>query len=446
MMSIESPVAASPERSRKQRIAVPIQRYLFNPGAKLLVGLGLLPTTAVLETVGRSTGQARRTPVGNGLDEKADAFWIVAEYGRAASWVRNVEANPRVRVKVGRRWRTGRAQLMPDDDPLARQRTLAKLGPGRRVTAAAVRAWGTDLLTVRIDLDPLRSRAVAVRSSRTAETNALERAAEALHPPARRLLDDPYAHLFVQRPLYRALLRLRPLALRVLDRVDKRYPGLHAEIILRARYVDRLVEAADFDQLVLLGAGYDATAFRHRLAPDVSVFEVDSPQTQAAKRAVVERNRLTSSARVVYCPCDFELDSVAHVLEAGGFDPERRTLIVWLGVSCYLTLEAFTTALREVASFAPAGARLVLDYMDPDVIDGTTAEVGARRAAEWVAKRGEPYLLGFTPEQLTRELGLAGFDLVDHLRTHELAERFRPPAGVWCRTDDWMGVALAERN
>jgi hypothetical protein len=166
------------------------------------------------------------------------------------------------------------------------------------------------------DLDRVSSGAVAVRSSRTAETNALERAAEALHPAAGRLLDDPYAHLFVRRPLYRALLRLRPVALRALHRVDERYPGLHAEIMLRARYVDGLVEAANFEQLVLLGAGYDATAFRHQLGTSVRVFEVDSPQTQGAKRAG----------------------------------------------------EAFTATLRDVASFAPSGARMILDYMDPDVI------------------------------------------------------------------------------
>jgi hypothetical protein len=42
---------------------------------------------------------------------------------------------------------------MPDDDPRERQRWLARKGLGQRITAAAVRVWGTDLLTVRIDLD-----------------------------------------------------------------------------------------------------------------------------------------------------------------------------------------------------------------------------------------------------------------------------------------------------
>jgi hypothetical protein len=61
--------------------------------------------------------------------------------------VRNIEANPRVRVKIGRRWRIGTAELLPDDDPIERQQSMP------RVNAAAVRALGTDLLTVRVEFD-----------------------------------------------------------------------------------------------------------------------------------------------------------------------------------------------------------------------------------------------------------------------------------------------------
>lgn len=102
---------------------------------------------ALLETTGRKTGRPRRTPVGNGLVD--GTFWIVAEHGRQAGYVRNIEANPRVRVLVGGEWRPGTAVILPDDGPRERQRRL-----GQRVNAALVRLMGTDLLTVRIDLDP----------------------------------------------------------------------------------------------------------------------------------------------------------------------------------------------------------------------------------------------------------------------------------------------------
>jgi hypothetical protein len=66
--------------------------------------------------------------------------------------VRNIEANPRVRVRVRGRWRSGTAYLMPDDDPRERQRLLSRRFTAR-LNAMAVRGWGTDLLTLRIDLD-----------------------------------------------------------------------------------------------------------------------------------------------------------------------------------------------------------------------------------------------------------------------------------------------------
>ncbi len=62
--------------------------------------------------------------MGNGLD--GDTFWIVAEHGRSAAYVRNIEADPRVRIKVGRKWRTGTAVLLPQDDPRDRQRLIGR--------------------------------------------------------------------------------------------------------------------------------------------------------------------------------------------------------------------------------------------------------------------------------------------------------------------------------
>ena len=216
--------------------------------------------------------------------------------------------------------------------------------------------------------------------------------------------------------------------------------------MLRLRYVDHVLaaEAGRLDQLVLLGAGYDSTALRHELP--IRVFELDAPTTQRAKRDVIERRGLRLRTPVVWCPCDLELDSPAEVLGQAGFDPGGRTLTVWLGVSYYLTREAFRAGLHDVAAFTAPGGKLLWDYMDPEVIDGTTQWVGGRRAAEWVARRDEPYLLGLTLDDVRQELEDAGLALAEHLRVPELAARFGPPGGVWCSTDDWMGVVLAERR
>ena len=138
-----------PPPDRKRRWVTKLQVKVLNPPIKALAARGLAPGVALLETIGRKSGEPRRTPVSKGLDRATNTFWIVAEFGRRAAYVRNIEANPRVRLRIGRRWRTGVATVLADDDPRARQREHVS-----KLNAATVRAMGTDLLTIRIDLDP----------------------------------------------------------------------------------------------------------------------------------------------------------------------------------------------------------------------------------------------------------------------------------------------------
>ncbi|WP_433567454.1 nitroreductase/quinone reductase family protein [Nocardia sp. CA-151230] len=142
--------------SRKRAVVAAFQRYLLNPVVRLLFRIGFVPFGyALVETVGRRTGRRYRTPVGNG--SAGDVFWIIAEHGYRAGYVRNLMADPTVRVKLRQGWRfvwrTGRATVLPDEDPLERQRRLARWRPLRILNAIMVRALGADLLVIRIDLD-----------------------------------------------------------------------------------------------------------------------------------------------------------------------------------------------------------------------------------------------------------------------------------------------------
>jgi deazaflavin-dependent oxidoreductase (nitroreductase family) len=102
---------------------------------------------ALLETRGRRSGKRRQTPVGNGLT--GNTFWLLAAHGWQADFVRNIAAEPRVRVMVNRRWRSGSAVLMPADDTDERSRALPI-----QWDAAIGRAIATTPMTIRIDLDP----------------------------------------------------------------------------------------------------------------------------------------------------------------------------------------------------------------------------------------------------------------------------------------------------
>ena len=103
------------------------------------------PLQTLLETTGRRSGEPRRTPLGGRVVD--DQFWFVSEFGEKSQYVRNIQADPRVRVRLRGRWRSGTAHLVPEDDAKARLRKLPQLN------SFGVRTFGTDLLTVRVDLD-----------------------------------------------------------------------------------------------------------------------------------------------------------------------------------------------------------------------------------------------------------------------------------------------------
>jgi deazaflavin-dependent oxidoreductase (nitroreductase family) len=125
-------------KATKRRMVHTVQRVMVNPlGRKL-------PMT-MLETTGRKSGQPRHTAVGGRVVD--DQFWMVSEHGEHSHYVLNIKADPRVRLRIGGKWRTGTAHLLPDDDPVAR---LSRL-PG--MNSAVVKLMGGELLTVRVDFD-----------------------------------------------------------------------------------------------------------------------------------------------------------------------------------------------------------------------------------------------------------------------------------------------------
>lgn len=122
----------------KRQVVHRVQRLAVNPLGRQMPG-------TMLETTGRKSGKPRRTAVGGRLVD--NQFWMVSEHGEHSDYVHNIKADPAVRVRIGGQWRTGTAHLLPDDDPLQR------LGGLPRLNSAVVRLMGSDLLTIRVDLD-----------------------------------------------------------------------------------------------------------------------------------------------------------------------------------------------------------------------------------------------------------------------------------------------------
>jgi deazaflavin-dependent oxidoreductase (nitroreductase family) len=130
------------ERVAPRRWVIAYQRVfmaLYRPLA------GVVPGWAVVETIGRRTGQPRRTPVGGRLC--GDTFWLVTGDRSRSQYVKNIEANPTVRVRAHGRWHTGKAQVLAHENA---RRQLMTMNP---INSVFIWIAGTDLATIRIDLD-----------------------------------------------------------------------------------------------------------------------------------------------------------------------------------------------------------------------------------------------------------------------------------------------------
>jgi deazaflavin-dependent oxidoreductase (nitroreductase family) len=145
----QHPEMMAPQRRLQRRL----EKSIFNPVFRAALRLGLAPRAfALLETIGRRSRHPRQTPVGNGLD--GAVFWLVSEHGRDGAYVKNLAAEPRVRVKVGRRWHAGTAAIVDGDDAYARRRRIDQAnGLIGRADGVIFRASASTPVTVRIDLD-----------------------------------------------------------------------------------------------------------------------------------------------------------------------------------------------------------------------------------------------------------------------------------------------------
>jgi deazaflavin-dependent oxidoreductase (nitroreductase family) len=130
----------------KRRVSTFLSAKVFNPLVLAAARAGLpTPSVVVLETTGRRSGQPRQVVVSRLVE--GETLWIVTEHGHKAAYVKNIEANPRVRVRIGRRWRDGMASVLSDQDWRALQQRMPN-----KLNSAAVRLMGTEHLTIRIDL------------------------------------------------------------------------------------------------------------------------------------------------------------------------------------------------------------------------------------------------------------------------------------------------------
>jgi methyltransferase (TIGR00027 family) len=214
------------------------------------------------------------------------------------------------------------------------------------------------------------------------------------------------------------------------------YPGqppMNDQPAARTTFFDAALQRhlGGIDQLVILGAGLDTRAYRLPADTPIRCFEVDTPRTQAFKRAMLTRAGIDSS-RVTFVAADFEREDWFEKLIAAGFEPERRAFFLWEAVTPYLDRGAVERTLRRIAGAAP-GSAVAFDYFSPEQLTDRSVYMRYARAA--LKAVGEPFgTFGLDTSPSAREHAAAfvascGLTLEEHRTFGEETGRTHPGAG-----------------
>lgn len=285
------------------------------------------------------------------------------------------------------------------------------------------------------------------RASRTAEHNALFRALETCLPERHRLFADPLAQAFLTWPLSLvARLAVVPGPRELVPWfIDRRWPGPRTSVVARTRLIDDAIVDAlgePVEQLVVLGAGFDSRAYRLAGLRELAVFEVDHPATQAAKRGALERVFGALPEHVRFVATDFTRSDLESSMAAAGYRESARSIVLWEGVTNYLSDAAVDATLRWCAR-AAQGSLLLFTYVHRDILTRPSAFVGGERLMASLERLGERFTFGMDPGQLGDFLARRGLRLESDLGAAEYRERYFHGAARKMRGHEFYRVARA---
>ena len=293
------------------------------------------------------------------------------------------------------------------------------------------------------------SRNTLFRKDGTAQGVAKQRLIETIAEPSKRVINDPFAECFVKgASIVKCLGHGTNTWL-----TSKVLPGLHEHLIARTRAIDDLVKAQaakGAEQYVILGAGYDARAYRLELPASLKIFEVDQQEVQELKKSRLPPDVL-AAGRATYVSVDFTSQTLTEQLTKAGFVTGKRTIVTLEGVTQYIPKEAAAATLKEVGALCGKGSTIFVSYVDEQLQSSPASCVGAgypkpettvMLIPNLAARVGEPWISYYKPAEMKGVLSSCGFSLTSDTNLSDLNELYFGAVG---RTVPTEQLLLLER-
>ena len=214
----------------------------------------------------------------------------------------------------------------------------------------------------------------------------------------------------------------------ITKKLHKKVPGTYEYLTARTRFFDEIFVRAAKDktpQIILLGAGYDTRAIRFQhLTKDSVIYELDAPTTQSEKKKYFESNKIQLPENIVFVPINFNTDDLEQKLLSYGYNPNKKSLFIWEGVTMYINQESVENTLSFVKDNSGIGSTIAFDYFYDSVINGTSNSFGAKELSNSASKVGEKLHFGIEEGGISEFLKENDFLLLRHYTPGEFEEKY----------------------
>ena len=260
-----------------------------------------------------------------------------------------------------------------------------------------------------------------------AEGVAACRAIESMRPESERVIYDPYALLLLGDKCKKMI--SNPF-MSWLGKIHGKFkfPGFYDSIIARIRFMNECIKecfSVDYTQLVILGAGYDMSAYCFRdILNKVKIFEVNHPNTHNNKITKLKEYIQNIPDNITYVPVNFETDNLKDPLIKSGYAPSEKTLFIWEGVIYYLEKESVKQTLDFIVDNSAKGSKLAFDYFPPEIIDGTSTDRLGKELCNLVTRLGDPFKFGIKVDDIDKFLKHHRFNHIYKCSSREVRDNY----------------------
>ncbi len=192
-------------------------------------------------------------------------------------------------------------------------------------------------------------------------------------------------------------------------------PGILLHYLLRKLYLEEITRSSlreKFQQVVVLGAGFDTLALRLcREHPNVRFVEIDHPMTQRAKQAALSRRRLQFE-NLVFLPADFSRQTLEEIFyQNPGVKSAADTLFIAEGILMYLTPPKVAALFESMHQMFRAHCRFAFTVMEPTKNGSLQFHNASPIVNLWLRLKNEPFCWGIPPDNLADFLNANGLKL-----------------------------------